>query len=1503
VSAQASQGLACEIGRITLKCTKRSMPDRFAIVGISALLPGAPNTSAFYNNVISRTSFVDNAKSEWLGNSFSNEEEYIPGRIRSRLRGSIEDIAFFNPLDYGIMPKAIDGGDPDHYLSLKVASEALKDAGLPNGYDHTNTGVVVGRGTYFNRGFGTVFQHGIVIDQTIEILREFVDEAVLNDVRKKIEFSLPSFNADMVGGIIPNLVSGRIANKLGLGGPNFLIDAACASSLIAVEHACEQLSLGKSDLMLVGGVQASTPPQVHMVFDVLDALARTDLKPLCQKSQGTVLSEGVGFVAICLSEYAVKQGIDIYAEIESFGSSSDGKGMGLFAPSSEGQKLALKRAYRRIDGLKEKVRYVETHATGMPLGDATEIQTILSEFFQEKNRAIHIGNIKSLIGHCIPASGIAGLINTTLAVKNGIFPPLGIEDPIKELSDRGDFLRFRRRPQPWLGSEKSPRVGAVNAFGFGGINSHIVISQCTSERRRISETTDLLWNIGIFFVIGSDRDEFARNCENIISTITKEKFHQVSLESLKTAQQGAGRSGRHIRGYVIGKDPGEVCKRLEALKIKVNKAEDSDNKIVHLRGKKHTAARFSNGLNEGKGPVFVYPGEGSQSAGMLNELAIHFPMVNEWVSKITESLGVDVSLCEEIIEREGGETALPAEGYEINLSTGLVFMANMCVSQLLMSWGIRPKAHIGHSTGQNSAIFASGWLCTEGEASVCEEACKQVDMMKKAWQKVKGQDNIEGDYKVYVLQQPDVVKLQMLMDEMNDKFIVSMKNCPDQYIVVVSGSESTGFRSKLEECCVMLFDMPISRPYHTHFMQSVSIQMKSLYTDVIKYNEECREAVYSCLTGRSIENKAEVEKELAELMDTPVDFEKAIKNMHNDGYRLFVECGNGSSTTNFMRSIFNSNGIVDADVVTSQAISKGGLEALIECIGSTWTMGYEIDMKYIQCQAELEKKVKDGYEKKQGELQLSLLMPKASIDSHVKWMESNEVKQVMKPSVHKSIDGAEGDESTGIVGRCVLTDTSPALADHLLPNRRKGYTGNWIKGQSVVPMAIFVGLAVSAVKKRSKLAVLRDVRMQKWAEANEKNEFIVSLENDGHNNIYSVSHNQEASLTSIRVDTNLSEIEKKSAERLGLREKDDMSIKPYMWANDELYRHGMFHEAFYQVVKQIRYCDNKFIEGVMETTNHSSILNLFQVLDGLAQLSAFWAAPDKGLNFHTFPASIKRLEVDDIEGIPTSYTFRVANTANTDTLLSFSGILQDTVGKVVLEFEDFSHSFVRLPKSYHQCFADCEGAFYTQSIPTGSRDVALVIIPQSDNLSKYADVKKFFLSVFKRMWFNNQELRILGRHLDNSEVLGQLLSRKEVVRRLLGQQGTSKRARDVSALTDGSICIVDQVRKGVKARFVPYTLYHNGNVVTICAASRRAALVALDSPKLDSQNESRHIQLCMQKALSKVVGHSLDLRDLKHLQRVNESIIRGTLSGLNVVAGCFRLGATSYGWAAVEFKK
>ena len=178
------------------------MTAAIAIVGISSIFPGAPNTASFHDNIINRRSNIKNADTDWLEDSYTLSKGNEPGRIRSKLRASIGDIAFFDPLKYGIMPNSIDGGDPDHYLSLRVASEAINDSNLPSDYDHTTTGVVVGRGTYFNRGFGTVFQHGIIVDQTMSILKNFLSTTQLNTVREKLTSSLPDFNSDMVGGVI-----------------------------------------------------------------------------------------------------------------------------------------------------------------------------------------------------------------------------------------------------------------------------------------------------------------------------------------------------------------------------------------------------------------------------------------------------------------------------------------------------------------------------------------------------------------------------------------------------------------------------------------------------------------------------------------------------------------------------------------------------------------------------------------------------------------------------------------------------------------------------------------------------------------------------------------------------------------------------------------------------------------------------------------------------------------------------------------------------------------------------------------------------------------------------------------------------------------------------------------------------------------------------------------------------------------------------------------------------
>jgi acyl transferase domain-containing protein len=383
------------------------------------------------------------------------------------------------------MPSSIEGGEPDHFLALRVAYEALEDAGYLHGpIDRSRVSVILGKGTYVNPGYANLLQHGVVVDQTIRILQSLHPEhtpAELEVIKQELKAALPPFNAEMSPALVPNIVTGRIANRLDIMGANFTVDAACASSLIAVDLAMQDLLSGRCDMALAGGVHGSTPPVTLMLFCQLNALSRSGrIRPFDQEADGVVLGEGVGIVVLKRQSDAERDGDSIYALIRGVGTASDGRALGLMAPRVDGQELALTRAYTstRIDP--ETVGLIEAHGTGTPLGDLTEIQA-LSRVFGPRRGALPscaIGSVKSMISHTLPAAGIAGLIKTALALHHRVLPPtLHCDNPHPKLELEKTPFYVNSEPRAWIHGGRAPRRAGVNAFGFGGINAHAVMEE------------------------------------------------------------------------------------------------------------------------------------------------------------------------------------------------------------------------------------------------------------------------------------------------------------------------------------------------------------------------------------------------------------------------------------------------------------------------------------------------------------------------------------------------------------------------------------------------------------------------------------------------------------------------------------------------------------------------------------------------------------------------------------------------------------------------------------------------------------------------------------------------------------------------------------------------------------------------------------------------------------------------------------------------------------------
>jgi acyl transferase domain-containing protein len=467
----------------------RSSP--VAIVGMACLYPKAPDLDSYWENILGGVSAVGEPPPDWGAAWVYDPESDGNDRIYCKIGGFLHNEAWFNPLDSGVMPNAIDGAEPDQFLALRLARDALADAGyLERSFARERTAVIAGRGEYFNRGNVTALQHGMIVDQTLRVLEALHPEHTdsdLKEIKRQLKAVLPPFNAETAPGLVPNVVCGRIANRLDLMGPNYTIDAACASSLIALDLGCRELTTGRCDMVLVGGLHASTPPIIMMVFSQLNALSRRgQIRPFDAAADGTLLGEGLGFVVLKRLHEAERDGDRIYAVVRGVGTSSDGRALGLLAPRLEGEILAMRNAYRAANIAPETIGLIEAHGTGTPVGDSTEIEALLAVFSPRDAMSgrCAIGSVKSMIGHCMPGAGMAGLIKTAMALHHKVLPPsLNCDEPNAALGTADGPLYVNTRARPWInGAHATPRRAAVSAFGFGGINAHAVLEEWTGNQ-------------------------------------------------------------------------------------------------------------------------------------------------------------------------------------------------------------------------------------------------------------------------------------------------------------------------------------------------------------------------------------------------------------------------------------------------------------------------------------------------------------------------------------------------------------------------------------------------------------------------------------------------------------------------------------------------------------------------------------------------------------------------------------------------------------------------------------------------------------------------------------------------------------------------------------------------------------------------------------------------------------------------------------------------------------
>ncbi len=642
--------------------TKTKKATDIAVIGMACIYPGAPDLKTFWDNIRKGYDAITEVpENRWEPFYYDPDSDRID-RFYCKRGGFIDDYADFDALSHGIMPVAAEGAEPDQLLLLETACNALKDAGYFK--ERTGkldkTGVIIGKGNYLGAGLLRLAQIVRTGPQIIFLLKALfpgISDEEAERVRKEYVKQLGRVGPDTAIGLVPNLSASRIAARLDFHGPAYTIDAACASSLITVDHACRELHSGRCDFVLAGGAHTCHDVSFWSVFSQLQAVSRNqECRPYDKKADGVLIGEGVGAVILRRLEDAERDGDRIYAVIKGSGVACDGSAAGLMTPAVAGQIKSLEIAWKESGLEPESVGYIEGHGTATPIGDDTELMT-LAKFFgkpSDSETKKGLGSIKSMIGHTMPAAGVAGLIKTVMALHNDMLPPsLHCEQP-KEAVNNTRF-RVLQSAENWSETGLN-KIAGINAFGFGGINAHTIITAYAdkkSKRKTASRrTSKSITEEETLFIVASSKEE-------MLETIDK--------------RESSIREGNY-RLAVFNPDP----KKLERVKKIVTRDKP-------WRGKQDVW--FSNeGLIENRGKTaFIFPGIDSFFEPQLEDVAEHFDMEK------------------------------PQYLHPENLEqTGVgVIEVNMMLDNVMKKIGITPDHIAGHSIGEWSGYIASNMITQE----------------------------------------------------------------------------------------------------------------------------------------------------------------------------------------------------------------------------------------------------------------------------------------------------------------------------------------------------------------------------------------------------------------------------------------------------------------------------------------------------------------------------------------------------------------------------------------------------------------------------------------------------------------------------------------------------------------------------------------------------------------------------------------------------------------------
>ncbi|KAH7327102.1 beta-ketoacyl synthase domain-containing protein [Rhexocercosporidium sp. MPI-PUGE-AT-0058] len=989
-----------------------SMP--IAIVGMGCRLPGDVSTPDEFWELCSR---VRSGWSPIPKSRFNHEAFHHPNPDKAGCynpKGGHfleEDIGLFDAPFFNITEKEAISMDPQQRLLLECTYEALENAGIPKrDLMGENVGVFVG---------------GSFADYELRNCRD-TDTA-------------PIFQAT---GCAQSLLSNRLSYYFDFSGPSFTVDTACSSSLGAMHLACQSIRNGESSQAIVASCHLNLLPDYFVIMS-MSGLFSKEGKSFAFDARGNGFGrgEGVGCVILKPLDEALRNNDSIRAIIAGTGMNQDGRTKGITMPNVDAQVALMKSVYKKYGLDPKDTGYVEAHGTGTKVGDPIEA-TALHEVFGEgrtTKQPLFIGSVKSNIGHLEGASGVVSVIKTAMMLEKGfVLPNCNFQSGNPKIPFDEWHLKVPTSQRPW---PRGKKYASINNFGFGGTNAHTVLERAPVAPRSLLPGTNDTLATGtkapakrLYALSANDKLSLEARMHDL--TIYLEQRPEVFQNSLLPNL-----------AYTLGQRRSHL-----AYKVAIP-ARGSSELIPALAGNEITPSRSTKEPRIG----FVFTGQGAQWHAMGRELLDAYPVFAATMEKIDRylfELGADFSMIEELSQDVEKSRVSAA-----HISQPACTAVQLALTDLLKSWGIKPTAVAGHSSGEIGAAYAAGALSLESCVAIAYFRGQSIVLLKNKYPELKGAMMAVGS---------SAEDMRPLIKLLRDgRATVACINSPSS--ITASGDEAA--INELQEAveAKQMFNrkLRVDTAYHSHHMNLVAEE----YRDTIKHvtsEETSAVTFHSSLQGHQIGTKDLGPSYWVENLTCPVRFSEAVQSMcapiadNNDpGVDVLIEIGPHAALEGPVKQILKSVGGSALKIPYTSTLlrNKDAVDTIVQLAATMFMKGVDINFGAINF----------PFPGIKAPVLLTNL-PKYSWNHSTKYWHESRIaeKQTSRPFARNDLIGTLAFYSNDLEPtwrNIIRADDMPWVRHHKMQN------------MSVYPMAGYIAMALEAASQR---ATMRNVAFDKF---------------------------------------------------------------------------------------------------------------------------------------------------------------------------------------------------------------------------------------------------------------------------------------------------------------------------------------------------------------------------------------------------------------------------------------